>query len=676
VKPAIPSSSKRERVWAALLLAATFLAYRPAWNGQPVWDDDVYMTPPELRSVSGLGQIWTRPSRVVQFYPLTHTVFWAESHLWGGRTFGYHLLNIFLHAACALLLVKVLKRLQVPGAWLAGGMFALHPVAVESVAWITELKNTLSGVFFLGAGLAYLRFDATRGKRPYAMALLLFSLGLFAKSAIVILPAALLVVFWWMRGRIAWKRDVVPLLPLFVVGITAGMGTAWVERKFVGAAAYFSLGFVDRFLIAGKAVWFYFHKLLWPADLLFIYPRWRIDVKAPWQYLPLAALLLTSVLFWRLRNRSRAPLAVLLYFVGALFPVLGFFDVYFFRYAFVADHFQYLACMGLIATVAALVVRATGMLNSGVRRWARPLLYGTLLSVLFALTWRQSGVFGDVETLYRTILAKNQRCPLAHNNLGLLLMDRGETEEAMAHFQKTLEEDQRFGDAHYNIGLLLAKQGRTDEAMPHYLAALDLDANHAKTHNNIGSLLERGGRNAEAMIHYQRALDLDPNLAEAHNNVGALLARMGRSDEATAHFLKVPAGSPYYGDAQYNLGILLARLHRGDEAMAHFQKALESNPKDARPHSELGILLAQSGQIGAAMAHLLKALEINPDYGDAHGNLGFLLANMGRRDEAIAHFRKALALAQSRGDEARANALVQILGRLAGDGGTPWQSPR
>ncbi|MGA2508568.1 MAG: hypothetical protein ABSF80_13955, partial [Chitinispirillaceae bacterium] len=365
VKPGLSFSWNRDWLWGLLLLAVTFLAYRPAWNGQPVWDDDGHMTKPELRSAEGLVRIWTQFGATQQYYPLVHTVFWLEYHLWGKSTVGYHLLNILLHFFSALLLVRILRRLGIPGeaAWLAGGIFALHPVMVESVAWITELKNTLSGVFFLGAALAYLKFDHGHKKKHYVIALLLFLCGLFAKSVIVTLPAALLVVFWWKRGRIEWKRDVAPLVPFFVIGIISGLFTAWVERRFVGAVgSEFSFTVIDRCLIAGRAVWFYLYKLLWPANLIFIYPRWHIDSFAVWQYLFPAAFLLAAVLFWRLRSRSRAPLAVLLYFTITLFPALGFFNVYPFRYSFVADHFQYLASIGPIAAAAACIVQGTGLL--------------------------------------------------------------------------------------------------------------------------------------------------------------------------------------------------------------------------------------------------------------------------------------------------------------------------
>lgn len=705
-----PSSGKRDWLLGLLLLAATFLAYRPAWTGQPLWDDDAYMAPPELRSISGLGHLWAHPSRKVQYYPLVHTAFWLQSQLWADATVGYHLVNILLHGLCALLVVRILRRLSIPGAWLAGGFFALHPVMVESVAWITELKNTLSGVLFLGAALVYVKFDRDRERKHYAFALVLFVLALLAKTSIVPLPAALLVVFWWMRGRIGWRRDVVPLLPFVAIGVAAGVATTWVERTFMGAAgADFGLGFAERCLIAGRAFWFYLYKLLWPANLVFIYPRWHVDARVPWQYLPAVAFLITLLLFWRLRNRSRTPLSVLLYFAGMLLPALGFVSLYFSRYSFVADHFQYLAAIGPMALAAALVEKGAGVLREGTRGWAARVVGGALVSVLLVLTWRQAGRYADVETLYRATLASNDECALAHNNLGLLLMNKGRDDEAMSHYQRALGIDPRFGDAHYNIGLLLAKSGRDDEALAHYLKALNLDADHAKTYNNLGALAEKKGRPEEAVLHYQKALQIDPNQAQAHNNLGVLLARMGQADEAEAHLLKALQVNPGYADAEFNLGMLAAGMRRESDAITHYQKALHLNPRHAKSHNGLGILLARSGRIDEAVAHFRKAVGIDPTYGDAHHNLGFLLADAGRGDEAISHLRKAaeinpdaigklsdrahalaeqgqlaeagsvlqraLLLARASGDEVRILAITQALDQLGRKSVPPRDGP-
>jgi tetratricopeptide (TPR) repeat protein len=573
VKPSLSFAWNRDWVWGLLLLAATFLAYEPAWKGSPVWDDGGHITKPELRSAAGLARIWTQPGVTQQYYPLVHTVFWVEHRLFGDSTPGYHLLNILLHALSALLMITILRRLGIPGeaAWLAGGIFALHPVMVESVAWITELKNTLSGVFFLSASLTYMKFDHERNKKHYAIALLLFLSGLLTKSVIVTLPVSLLAVLWWKRGRIGWKRDVAPLLPFFAIGIISGLFTAWVERRFIIGAedSEFSFTFVDRCLIAGRAVWFYLYKLLWPTNLIFIYPRWHIDAAAVWQYLFPAAFLLAAVLFWKLRNRTRAPMAVLLYFAVTLFPALGFFNVYPFRYSFVADHFQYLASIGPMAAAAAIIVQGTGLLQERLRRPTLRLFCGMLLSVLFLLSWKQSGMFSDAETLYRTTIRKNPHCWMAYHNLGNLLAKTGQTNEAMIYLQKAVELKPNHAESHNNLGLLLSRIGRTDEAMVHLLKAVELNPNNAGPHNNLGILLSRTGRTDEAIAQYRKAMEISPLDIGILGNLVFALEQNGQLTEATLVVQNALASAKSAGDKARvkTIAHILAKIHENADSL-------------------------------------------------------------------------------------------------------------
>ena len=270
------------RAWLALagIYVAVAAAYFPALRGGLLWDDDAHLTRPELRSLSGLGRIWFELGATQQYYPILHTAFWVEHRLWGDATLGYHLINVLLHATAAGLFFLLLRRLAVPGAWLAGLIFALHPVGVESVAWISEQKNTLSTVCYLLAAWAILDFDSTRRRRSYLLGLVLFALALLSKSVTATLPAALLVVYWWRRGRLSWRKDILPLLPFFALALAAGLFTAWVERHVLGAeGADYALGFPARCLLAGRVVWFYLGKLLWPANLIFIYPRWEVSCR-------------------------------------------------------------------------------------------------------------------------------------------------------------------------------------------------------------------------------------------------------------------------------------------------------------------------------------------------------------------------------------------------------------
>ncbi|MBN2573894.1 MAG: tetratricopeptide repeat protein [Deltaproteobacteria bacterium] len=656
----------RDWAFALLLVAATFLAYQPAWNGQPVWDDAAHMTKPTLRSVAGLASIWTQLGATQQYYPLVHTVFWLEYRLWGESTVGYHLLNILLHSTSALLLVAVLGRLRIRGAWLAAGIFALHPVMVESVAWITELKNTLSGVLYIAAALAYLSFDDNRETRHYATALLLFALGLLAKSAIATLPAALLVVFWWKRGTVSLRRDVMPLTPFFVIGAISGLFTAWVERAFIGAAGGgFDLTFAERCLVAGRAVWFYIYKLVWPANLIFIYPRWSMDSIDVRQYLFPAALVLFAGPFWVLRHRSRTPLAVLLLFVITLFPALGFFNVYPFAYSYVADHFQYLATIAPITVAAACLAKATDQLKGTSLRWLRPAVPGTLLLVLSMLSWKQSHMYSDAETLYRTTMSRNASCWMAYTHLGLLLMETGRHDEAMDHLLKALVHHPQKADAHANLGLLFMDMGRAEEAATHLRRALEINPRQADAHNNIGALLARNGRPEEGMAHLLQALELHPDHAEVHYNVADLLASTGRIEEAMVHYRIALELHPEYADAYNNLGLLLAKRNRHDEAMGHFRKALQLDAEHANAHNNLGVMLAGVGEIDAAILHYRRALKTNPGAVEHLDNLVSALLKKGHWIEANGALQHALALARSAGDQTRANRISEMLTRLS-----------
>jgi len=394
---------KREWFFCLILAVVTMLAYQPAWYGGLLWDDDANIVSPELRSLDGLRRIWFQPRATQQYQPLHYSSSWLQQRLLGDSTTGYHLVNLLLHIGCVVMVLKILRRLRIPGAELATIIFALHPVNVETVAWIAERKNTLSGVFGLAATLSYLNFDENRSRQSYALALGLFLLGLLSKTAIVTLPLALLVIFWWKRGAISWRRDVLPLIPFFLLSAAAGLMTSWVEYGNIAyKASTLALSPVDRCLIAGRAFWFQLEKVLWPSNLMFVYPRWEINAAVWWQYLfPLAVLGLLGIL-WSLRRWSRAPLAGVLVYIFLLLPSLGFLYIYFFLYSFVADHWQYLACLGIITPCAsgiALVARR-------LKRWEAWLERGTILllaGVLFLLTRQQSRMYTNVETLSRLL---------------------------------------------------------------------------------------------------------------------------------------------------------------------------------------------------------------------------------------------------------------------------------
>jgi tetratricopeptide (TPR) repeat protein len=519
-------ASSRLNVGRLLALAALLVAaYFPALRGGLLWDDERHVTAPALRSAAGLAAIWTDIGATQQYYPVLHSAFWLQHRLWGDATPGYHLTNLALHALAAALFALVLHRLAIPGAWLAAALFALHPVHVESVAWISEQKNTLSAVFALAATLGFLRFDRTRRGRDYALASLCFVLGLLTKSVVAMLPVALLVVAWWRHRTLSWSRDVCPLMPWLVVGAAAGLFTAWLERTLIGAEGEaFALTALQRALLAPHTIWFYLGKLLWPAQLTFIYPRWDIRPETVAAWLPLLCLAAALGVLWLRRARTVGVVVAL--YVVCLFPVLGFLNVFPFLYSFVADHFQYFASLPVIALAAAGLDRLG---NIG-RVPALLLVLG-----LGILTWRQAGMYRDIETLYRTTIARNPACWMAHNNFGKeLLAQPARLPEATAHFQRALALRPAYAEAHTNLGLALTYAGRPDDAVAHHRESLRLKPGVFQTHNNLGIALARSGRAEEALAAFARAAELNPRLPNIHENWAKALLLLGRADEAAA----------------------------------------------------------------------------------------------------------------------------------------------
>src|SRR5467141_4001819 len=448
--------SRRTRacVFGLLLAAITIFAYRPAWNGGFLWDDDDYIIKNDLLTASdGLQRIWFSLDSPSQYFPLVYTTFRIERALWDLNPSGYHWVNLLLHVANALLVWRVLARLNVPGAWLAGAIFALHPVQVESVAWITERKNVLMGFFFLLTLLAWIAFVDERTKRPwrfYPLALVLYVLALSAKTTACTLPAALLLILWLQKKPIN-KRRLSQVVPFLILGIGMGLLAVWWERYHQGTrGVLFALGPIERILIASRAVWFYLSKLIWPSNLTFIYPKWNISPAHPLDYVwLLAGIALCAVIYFARRYVGRGVEVAAAFFVATLSPVLGFIMLYTFRYTFVADHYQYLACIGPIALASAGIVSLADALKQRVFIWSAAVFAVAMLAVL---TWRQGSMYGDIERLWRITLARNPECGMAHTNLGIVLLEKGQVDEAIVHYRAALQMQPNSWDDEYNLG--------------------------------------------------------------------------------------------------------------------------------------------------------------------------------------------------------------------------------
>ena len=557
----------------AFFVALMLIVYLPALGGGFGWDDDAYVTNNvTLRSVRGLSQIWGQLTATPQYYPLAFSSFWLEYHLWGLNALGYHVVNVLLHTLAAVLLWRVLVRLQLPGAWLAAGIFALHPVAVESVAWITERKNVLSAVFYFAAALAYLRWLDYGTTKIYLLSFALFMCALFSKTVTASLPAALLLVIWWKHGRIA-GRDVRPLLPFFAAGAALGLITSWLERTHVGAnGPDWALSFFDRCLIAGRALWFYAGKLFWPANLTFIYPRWQIDPGDWRQWLFPAAAIAVVMVLWSLRARiGRGPLVAVLFFAGTLFPALGFANVYPMRYSFVADHFQYLASVGLIVLATA-----------GLTAIVRPVPFAAVAVplLLAVLTWKQSAIHAGAKTRWQDTLAKNPAAWMAHNNLGTILESEGRIDEAASHYADALRLKPDHAEAHNNLGNTAYKKGRTDAAIHEYREAIRLKPDYAIAYSNLGTALGAAGRTGEAIEQLGTSIRLNPLDGRAHYNFGIVLFKNNQANAAIEELQHAVRLLPDYANARINLGSALASAGRLDEAIAQFQEAVRLKPDD------------------------------------------------------------------------------------------------
>ena len=610
-----------------LLVAATLLAYLPAWHAGFVWEDAIYVTGnPLLTAPDGLRRIWFTLDSPSQYFPLTYTWLRFEHGLWGLQPAGYHGMNVALHAANALMLWRLLKRLAVPGAWLAAALFALHPVQVESVASISELKNVLMLFFYLLAVWAWVEFierPAEQGQRYYLLALGLSALALCAKTTACTLPVTLLLILWLKRKPMGWVR-LAQTAPFFGLSLGMGLLTMWWERNHQGTqGTLFAMSWLQRLLIASHAFWFYLGKLIWPANLTFIYPRWTLDVADVSDYLWLAAAVaLGAVIYLTRRFQGRGLAAALIFFAVTLGPVMGFIMLYTFRYTYVADHYQYVACIGPLALAAAWLT--VGLDRLGPRpAWAKAVLPAALLAGLGVLTWRQCGMYANGETLWRTTLARNPDCELAENNLGDVLARQGKQDEAIGHYERALELNPDEAQPHFNLGNVLARQGKLDEAIQHYERALQLDPGGVAIHVNCGNALARQGKLNEAVQHYERALQLDPANADAHCDLAVALARQGKSAQA----------------------------------ILHLQQAIQANPDYAQAHCDLGIALAAERKLDEAIQHYERAIQLDPDYANAHFNLGLALAGQGRAAEASQQFEQALQLAVAQGNAALAESI-------------------
>jgi protein O-mannosyl-transferase len=740
----VRSFARRDWLWAFLLIALVLISYARVFNAGFIWDDESHLTRnPCVVGPLGLKEIWTSARAV--YYPLVLTSFWALHKFLGLSPWPYHLLNVLLHAGSAVVLWQILRQLNARGAWLGAALWALHPVMVQSVAWVTELKNTQSGFFYLLSIFCFLKWEEKPRKHSeisrikgaeevllnhfpnpsylrFGLSLLFFGLATLSKPSVVMLPLVLALCVWWRTDRIGW-RYIGALAPFVLISALASVWTI-LEQKFHAGAigAEWTQTWPDRLIIAGRAIWFYVAKLAWPHPLIFIYPRWEINSSQLTAYLPLVAALAGLLALWLIRaNWSRAAFFAAAYYVVSLFPVLGFFSVYFFRYSFVSDHFQYLASMGPLALVSAAITtvidalpwtscrgNAKRRIGESATRRGRPfalspflrfvpsneclipesvapgegaehqvaaataprkvallVVCSALLLLVGFLTWRQTAVYQNLVTLYTATLTKNPSCWMAHYNLGIALSDRGDADGAIAHYRQAVELLPSYAEAHYNLGRLLAQKGQLDEAIVHYEKVLEINPADAEAHNNLGATLFANRRVDEAIAHYRKALAIQPDYADASCNLASALLSNGDLDGAIACYSACLAVSPNQGEAQYNLASALLRRGRTDEAIAHYQKALALRPESADARANLGSAFLAKGRVRDAIAEYRNALRISPENVAAQTNLAWLLATAA--DPSLRNGSEAVLLAErAESESSRSENRATVLRILAG----------
>ena len=500
--PERPSAARRF-LPAAVILAAALLAYAPVLRAGFVWDDGVFLTDnPLIHASDGLHRFWFTTQQM-DYMPLMSSLLWFEWRLWGPNAAGYHVVNVLLHAASAVLLWRVLRRLKVPGAWLAGMLFALHPVAVQSVAWITERKNTLSMALYLASLLAWLRFEdggshhngatkitphSTLRTPHYLLSLGLFLLALLAKTSVVMLPVVLLLLSWWRRGKLT-RQNVLRTVPFFALSLVLGLVTMWFQwhqwnqGQNVVVRQMPSPDAASRVAAAGCIVWFYLCKLLLPARLCAIYPNWPAVGSSALSFLPVLLLAAATALLWAWRKRWGAgPLVAWTYFLVSLLPVLGFVHMSFMSLmsSMVADHLQYTAMPGILALAAALLARAAGG-RAGI-------LAGVIAAICLAamglLTFQRAGVFTSGRRLWADSVEKNPRSAVAWYALGTVRLGDRDLSEAIRCFNESLTLNPEYVMAYDNRGVACYYTGKYQEAIRDFGHAIALKPDDADAYNN------------------------------------------------------------------------------------------------------------------------------------------------------------------------------------------------
>jgi protein O-mannosyl-transferase len=564
--------------WAALirsplilglgLILAVFLCYIPAISAGFVWDDDLLVTQnPLVHNADSLPYIWASAA-TTDYTPLTTTAFWLQWHLWGENPAGYHLVNILLHALSALLLWQVLARLKIPGAWLGAILFAVHPVNVASVAWIAELKNSLSLPFYLASIIATLRYAETRKLSSCLLAIAAAACAFLSKGSTVVLPLILLLCLWWKNARgAAWAT----VAPVSLLAALAACVTIHFQKRIIDPGADpFSIA--ARFARAGQALWFYLAKDLWPAHFVPIYPKWPIDHT----FLALLLAVALTAFFWFGQRRfGRAPFFAWACFVVPLLPVLGVIGMSFLDQAWAADWWQQLALPAVAACAGAIIATLWQRVHRQPLKIGLSAITICVVLLLGAHTWADAAAYRNIETLSRRALAANPDAWAAHNNLGNVFSAQGLLQNAAAEYREALTIKPDNSSAHSNLGVILAREGRINDAISEYRAALAIEPHSANGWFNLANALRASGRNAEALDAFSKTIDEDARWIQPRYEMGSLLLRLGQPAQAGRQAEVIVHLDPKSVSGHYLMGRAAAGIGRFDVGTAEMHTALD-----------------------------------------------------------------------------------------------------
>ena len=661
----------------ATILLAIVVCYLPSLHGGFVLDDNILLTENKLVHASnGLYRMWFT-QEPIDYWPVTNTSFWIEWRLWCMNPTGYHITNMLLHAAGCLMVWAVLKKLNVPGAFFAALLFAVHPVNVESVAWISQRKNVLAFVFFFISLYAFLvaeekrlegdaRFSPPGTRQGYFWSLAAFLLAMLSKGSVAFLPLVLVGIIL-IRRKPTWA-DIGRLVPFFFIAVAL----TYVNVDFASRNknVFLNIPWPERFASAGMAIWFYLDKAIWPLDLVFIYPKWKIETSSIVGWIPLAAVFSVSFGLWYYRKTwSRPILFAWGYFCLALLPVLGLTRVGYMRYSPVADHYQHLALLGILALIAA----GWGLWRLWSKpdmRWTADATAGVFVLLLIFLCREQNALYKDALTLYGATLEKNPHCWLARNNMAKQLADEGRLDDSLREFKKAIDDDRNEPKAYSNLGKTLLDARNYTEALPYLEQANEMiaqadetDPDSLKILNNLGLALVGVQRIDEGIEYFKKAIALKPDFADPYCSYGIALSAKGALKEALEYFEKAVKFDPNEPKIRANYGNGLSNLERYSEAIEQYKEALRLNPDFPEALNNLGSAFIYLNRHPEAIEPCKKAIALKPNYVDAHLNLGLAYRAVRRYGEAIEQFQQTVRFNPSSLD-----ARLALIETLAGVG--------